>query len=139
MRPFHVSIFTAERDFYNGDVQSLIVPTIDGAYGIQAGHRNLIAPVVTGDLEMILPDGEKFYVAVSSGIVKVEKGEVLVLVQQAYTEDELEILETKVKREEEEEERLQKRTEREFTEAEAALRRAIYRIRTKKYDAKHLK
>ena len=46
MSTFQVSILAADRDFYEGPCESLVIPTLQGQYGILAHHRNLIAAVV---------------------------------------------------------------------------------------------
>ena len=50
MSTFQVSILAADRDFYEGPCESLVIPTLQGQYGILAHHRNLIAAVVPGTL-----------------------------------------------------------------------------------------
>ena len=45
------SILAADRDFYEGPCGvRLVIPTLQGQYGILAHHRNLIAAVVPGTL-----------------------------------------------------------------------------------------
>ena len=129
MRPFSLHIHTAERDFYNGDCLSIIIPTTTGQYGIQAHHRNMIAAIVPGTLEMILPEGNKEYAVVSGGMVKVRNNEVLILVNSALTFEETEQLEERIKADKEKEKELMKRSTKEFAEAETAMRRAIYKLK----------
>jgi len=128
---FSLKIFTAERIFYEGPCQSLIVPVEDGQYGILAHHHNTILAVVPGTMEYTPEDGDKQYAAVTMGIVKIEDGEVLLLVDSAERPEE--VLQNQLLRDEarEREAVLQAQSSREYKEAEAAMRRAIYRLRNK--------
>lgn len=131
MDSFSLKIFTAERIFYEGPCQSLIVPVSDGQYGILAHHHNTILAVVPGTMEYTPEGDDKKYAAVSMGIVKIEDGEVLLLVDSAEKPEE--VAGNQLLREEalEKEAVLQAQSSREYKEAEAAMRRAIYRLKNK--------
>ena len=50
MRDFQLKVLTAEKTFYDGPCVSLTIPTLDGLYGIMAGHEDLVLAVVPGML-----------------------------------------------------------------------------------------
>ena len=79
MSSFRVHILAASHTFFDGDCESLIVPTSEGQYGILAGHSNTISAIVPGKLTYRVPGGSPQYAAVSAGLVKIENGEGLVL------------------------------------------------------------
>ena len=89
MEAFQVHILAADHTFYEGPCESLVVPTVDGEAGILAHHCNIIAAVVPGELRCRTPEGEKYRAAVSEGLVKVEGGDVLVLVDSAERPEEI--------------------------------------------------
>ncbi|MCR5799286.1 MAG: F0F1 ATP synthase subunit epsilon [Lachnospiraceae bacterium] len=128
-RPFQLYIHTAERDFFNGECVSLIVPIPSGQYGIMANHRNMIAALVPGDVWYTDKEGNRNHCVVSAGLVKVENGVVTMLVNRAASLEELEGLEKKTKLDNEEEERMRKRQSKEYMEAEAIMRRTIYKLK----------
>lgn len=132
MRPFPLHIHTAQRDFYNDDCLSLIVPTSTGQYGIQAAHYNMIAAIVPGNIEVVLPNGDKAYAYISSGILKVQAGEVLILAGEVLTLEELQDKEVRRRQDDLKEQELQKRQTKDFLEAEAAMRRTIYKLKNKR-------
>ncbi len=99
MREFDLHIIEADNDFYNGKCVSLVVPTTEGMYGIQAMHENLVAAITIGVIKYTLPDGTRCHAAVSNGLLKVENNEVLILVESA--EDALEIDDQRARSEEE--------------------------------------
>ena len=74
MFPLHV--LTATSPFYEGMCESLIIPTVDGRYGVLSGHSDTICAVVPGELYIRLPSGEMRVAACAAGIMKVEKGDV---------------------------------------------------------------
>ena len=80
MRTFHVDILAADKPFYRGECESLQIPIGNGQYGILAGHRNAIAAIVPGTMHMRDGDGREHIAAVSEGMVKIENGAVLLLI-----------------------------------------------------------
>ena len=120
MRTFQMHLLEADKVFFEGECESLAVPTTVGQYGILAGHSNMISAVVPGVLSYRAPGKEWRTAAVSEGMVKVEGNDVLVLVDSAeYPEEAKEAI-------------LQKRSVREYRTAQANLARAINRLRVKK-------
>ena len=59
MDVFNVRIYEADSPFYEGKLTSLIIPTADGSYGIQARHRNLVIATVPGIMKYRIPDDPK--------------------------------------------------------------------------------
>lgn len=95
MSSFRVHILAASHTFFDGDCESLIVPTSEGQYGILAGHSNTISAIVPGKLTYRVPGGSPQYAAVSAGLVKIENGEVLVLVDTAERPEDIDALRAK--------------------------------------------
>jgi F-type H+-transporting ATPase subunit epsilon len=100
----------------------------------------MIAAIVPGEMEMTVPlaegdtssDPEKVYAVLSAGIVKIEDNDVLILADTALTYDELDESEAKMNAQFEKEKRLQKRSTKEYLEAEVEMRRAIYKLKKRK-------
>ena len=118
---------------YEGEAKSLSLNTTEGSVGVMAHHMNLIMAVVPGLLSYIPADGSgegrKKEVIVSDGLLKVENGDVMVLVDSAELPDEID--EARAKRAEEEaREKLRKaNSNREMAMISAELSRAISRIK----------
>ena len=70
MNTFKTHILAASNTFYEGDCESLIVPTADGQYGILAGHCDIISAVVPGIMTYRVPGGENQIAAVSAGLAE---------------------------------------------------------------------
>lgn len=79
-RTFFLEIVTPERTFYAGECASLIVPTLDGSYGVMAGHEPIVTAVETGVIRYKTPDGMWHFGAVSKGFAEVMQEAVILLV-----------------------------------------------------------
>lgn len=133
MSPFQVSILAADNVLYEGPCESLVVPTLQGQYGILANHSNMISAVVPGQLSYRVPDGEEQLAAVSAGLVKVENNEVLVLVDTAERPEDIDANRAKRAAEEAKEAILQKRSIQEYRSAQANLAREVNRLEVKRH------
>ena len=89
MSSFRVHILAADSTFYEGECESLIVPTPTGQYGILAGHANTISAIAPGTMTYRIPGEANRIASVSSGLVKIENNEVLVLVDSAERPEEI--------------------------------------------------
>ena len=107
MKTCDLKILTAEKTFYDGPCESLIVPISDGHYGILADHQNTIAAIVPGILEFIAPGEEKVFAAVSNGTLLMEDNKVLILAITAERPEEIDENRARRAMEEEKEEMLE--------------------------------
>ena len=131
MNTFKASIIEADNTFYKGEMTSLIVPTLDGEYGVLAMHQNLVVAIIPGLLRFQDEEGEWRDASVSDGMMRIEDGEVLILVDSAEWPDEIDIERVKAKEAAAREAMLQKKSVREYTLAESSLKRSISRLRIK--------
>ena len=128
--PFKARIYEADGPFYEGELTSLIIPTRGGYYGIQARHRNFVITIIPGGMKYRIPGDDKLYEAsVSEGMVRIEDGDVLVLINTAERPEEIDEERSKARAEEAREIMLQKRSLQEYYSAEATLKRAMVRLR----------
>ena len=131
MDTFLVHILAADRSFYEGPCVSLTIPASDGEMGILAHHSSMIAAILPGVLRYQIPGQPVQLAAVSAGMVKVEKNEVLVLVDSAERPEEIDALRAKREADEAREALLQRRSRQEHQLAQATLARALNRLRVK--------
>ena len=132
MNTFELHILAAERSFYEGPCESLILPLTEGMYGIQANHVNMIAGVVPGELTYRVPGGVDEHAACSRGMVKVENNEVTVLVDTVERPEEIDVNRAQRAADEAKEELLKKRNRQEYMKAQMELARAMTRLRVSK-------
>ena len=132
MTSFPLHVLTAVKPFYEGECVSLVIPTPSGLYGIQAKHSNFVGSIIPGEMKMTLPDGSVVTAAVADGIVKVEGGEVLVLVDTAERPEEIDGNRAERALEKAMEDTARERSAREYFAAQARLARAINRLKVKR-------
>ena len=133
MNSFRVHILAADHTFYDGPCESLTIPAPDGQYGIWAGHANTISAIIPGTLRLRVPEGAEQIAAVSSGVVKIEDNDVLVLVDSAERPEDIDCLRAQHAERQQKSchTNLQKRSIREYREAHLTLARAIARLHVK--------
>lgn len=135
MNTFHLRILAADDMFFEGACESMIFPSSDGAFGIQAHHDNMISAVAPGELHYRPADGpdagQQKIAAVSSGLIKVENNDVLVLVDTAERPEEIDANRARRAADEAKEALLQKRSIQEYRIAQYSLARALSRLQVR--------
>jgi len=130
MKGFSLKILKAEGVFYEGQCDSLVVPTDMGQLGILAGRSDMVAPIVTGELSYKAHESDEWkYASVSDGMVKVENGEVLILTESAEYSDMIDVRIAEQAIIEAKDVMQQKRSLVEYNEAAMRISRANNRIR----------
>ena len=133
MDTFQVHILAADRIFYEGPCVSLTIPASDGERGILAHHENMIAAIQPGTLRWQPPEQGVQLAAVSPGMVKVERNDVLVLVDSAERPEEIDEARARREADEAREALLQKKSRQEHQLAQTSLARALNRLRVKSH------
>lgn len=125
---FKLQIMASDHMVFDGEAEFVSLPTTEGSRGILAHHANVIMAVVPGMLEYTA-DGAKHQAVVSDGLLKVENGEVMILVDTAEKPEEID--EARARRAEEQARQELKRsnTNRDHAMVEAELSRALSRIK----------
>ena len=131
MSAFHTRILASDTLFFDGDCEFMVVPCTDGAMGILSHHSNMIAAVVPGELRFQPVGGPLRTAAVSAGLVKIEDGDVLLLVDTAERPEDIDANRAKRAADAAKEELLQKKSLQEYKSAQANLARALSRLRVK--------
>ncbi len=84
-----LEIVTPERTAYSGDVQSVLLPGVDGELQILPQHIPLVTAIEPGELAVVLPNGEEDYLAVGEGFVEVTGAHVWVMTDMAIEMSEI--------------------------------------------------
>ena len=137
MENFPVHILAADEPFYEGPCQSISVPTTTGMYGVLAHHTNVILAIVPGTLRYRREGEDEKLAAVSAGLMKVENGEVLILVDSAERPEEIDANRAQRAADRAKEELLQKKSIQEYRMAQSNLARALSRLQVKSSANKH--
>lgn len=128
MATFHLKVLTAERSFFEGDVERLIVRTTEGDVGILPRHINYVAALGIGGM-IITKDGSNRLAAVSGGFVEVSPEGTTVLARTCEWADEIDV--SRARAAEERAKRLleSKENAKQQEVAEIRLKKALNRIR----------
>lgn len=135
LNTYTLQIMASDHMVYDGEAYKLSLYTTEGSVGILANHSNIIMAVVPGTLEYETPKTGKNEVVVSDGLLKVENGEVMVLVDTAEKPEDIDEARARRAAEAAREELRHTNSNREMEQATAELSRAISRIKasTKKH------
>lgn len=77
MSTFKLELFTPQKQFFSGEVESVVINSLDGERGILAGHTPMTVAVAPGKIK-IKTDGEWREAFNSDGFVEVRPDEVLI-------------------------------------------------------------
>lgn len=132
MKTFNVHLLSAHRTFYEGECESLVIPAVDGQYGILAGHSNTITAIVPGKLTFRAPGQEEREAAISSGIMKVEDNDVLVLADSILLPEEIDEQRAEREAARAREAMMQKLSIQEYYSAQAQLARAVSKLKIRR-------
>lgn len=124
---FKLSIITPEKEYFNGEVEEVIIGTVSGPMGVLAHHINSVVALRPYVTEYV-SDGNKFKVFTSSGTAKVIDNVVVITVDACESPDEIDVNRAKEAKTRAEE-RITKKDGVDLKRAEAALMRSLTRIK----------
>ena len=130
MSSFTIEIVTPTHVITEENVSYLRCPGIDGSFGVMAGHTNAVIALGVGEVKIEVGNKEK-WIATSGGFVDISDEKVLLLLETAEQSFEIDVERAKdaVKRAKD---RIEKRDQVDVMRAEAALIRAINRLKVSK-------
>lgn len=127
-KTFYLEIITSNRIFFKGDCEHLVITAIDGHLGILAGHEPLVTCLPTGELKYMV-EGEWKYAAISEGFIEVLPDRAVILADSCELPEEIDIKRAEEERDRAQEMLRQQQSIREYYETQAALNRAINRLK----------
>ena len=129
-RTFTLEIVTPDRVVMSDDrVVSLVVPGVEGYFGVMARHAPLIAEITIGEITVRHADGNITYIACTHGFIEVSENKASVLSYAAEKAEEIDIERAREAARRAEERLAEAAGDVDQARAEAALKRALNRIR----------
>lgn len=128
MASFRLKVLTAERCFFDDEVDRIVVRTTQGDVGILPNHVPYTAALGIGGLTVI-KDGQRRVAAVSGGFVDVSKEQTVVLARTCEWADEIDVARAREAAERAKARLQQKESEHEHDVAQIKLKKAVNRIR----------
>ena len=89
MATFNLTIVSAERKIFEGEVKQIQATGVEGELGILPGHTPLLTAIKPGIVKFTLQDGNKEVIYVSGGFLEVQPNIVTVLADVAIRGSEL--------------------------------------------------
>ena len=128
----HLEIVTPEQKAYSDDVDSVVIPCVEGEIGVLPQHEALMTQLIPGELR-VLKGGEELRLAVGEGVVEVSADKVAVLTDMAMKESEIDetAAEEAVKRAEEAM-KAHKMDDEEYATVKASLQKSLAMVRVKR-------
>ena len=128
-RTFFLEVVTPERTFFSGECSSMVLPTLDGLYGVLAGHEPMVTAVESGVFKYRTPDGMWHFAAVGKGFAEVMPDYVILMASSAERPEEIDKARAERSRQMAEERLRQKQSVQEYYRSKTALARAMARLK----------
>ena len=127
--PLHLEIVTPERLAYEGDVDAVVCPGIQGELGVLPHHAPLLTTLGVGELR-IRTGGQEEYFAIAGGFLQVRPDKVVVMAETADLASEIDLEAAEKARRDAEKALAEGFNEpADLARARAAMERALLRIR----------
>ena len=127
MEKFILNITASSGEFFQGECESLTLPTADGQYGVQAGHSPVLVALEMGIMQFTV-NGETRSVLVGDGIAEVTPTYVVLLVDSAERPEDIDKNRAEAARIRAEERLQHKQSMHEYYQSKIALNRAMQRL-----------
>ncbi len=85
-----LEIVTPEKTVFNGGVEEVTIPGVEGEFGVLMGHESLLSAVKFGELNFT-KDNKKSYFAVNTGYTEVTGQKVTILVESCEKAEDIDV------------------------------------------------
>ena len=126
--PIRLESVTAQREVFSEEVDTVVVPGIEGTLGILPHHAPLMTSLETGELS-VRKGSEEFSVVISGGFLEVRPDRVIVLADVAERAEEIDLARAEEAKLRAHEELVNRSPRGDLAQADAALRRALVRLK----------
>jgi len=128
-KTFGLQVMSTNGIFYNDRASEIILPCIDGEYAILAEHEELVLAIYDGKMTIRDAIGDKIIAIVGRGSCQVANNRVIVLVDTCEKPEDIDRHRAQRALERAEEEMRQNKSIREYYTAQAAMARALSRLK----------
>ncbi len=128
MNTFNLEIVATDKVFYRGECESLVFPALDGEKGVLAGHEIMVSAIKAGELRYTV-EGKLRLAAVGNGFIEILGDKVVIICDFVERPQDIDIKRAQLAKERAEERIRLKRSEIEYVHSQAALARAMARLK----------
>ena len=130
MSKFYLKVISSNRIFYEGFCTCLIIPSVEGEKAIMAHHEEVIVAVDNGEMRMQKEEGGEWsYAVLGKGFCMVANNRVTVLADTVERPEEVDANRAKEALERAQERLRQKQSIQEYHMTQAAMARALTRLK----------
>ena len=83
MNTIHLEIVTPEGLIFSNDAKMVVLPGVDGEFGVLPGHASLVSLLQIGVVDIENVDGSRDAVAIDWGYAKIDENKISILVDGA--------------------------------------------------------
>lgn len=131
MSTYHLRVVAYDHVYFDGNVQWINLPAMDGRYQVLANHEDCVIAVVAGDIEIVDENGKRYHAVCGNGFLEFDKssnyGELLVVTVEKP--EDIDVRRAREAKERAEERLKQKQSRREYEKSKADLSRAMARLK----------
>jgi F-type H+-transporting ATPase subunit epsilon len=84
-------VVTPQGEAFAEPVTRVVLPGVEGEFGVLESHERFLAPLKPGPMEITLPDGRSEWAAIAGGFAEVTGTQVVVLVDECFKAHEIDI------------------------------------------------
>lgn len=130
MATFRLKIITSRRIFFDGRIHCLIIPAVDGEKAVLAHHEEMIIAVKPGEMRLqVEENGEWQYAAIGQGFCQIANNRATLLADLIERPEEVDANRAREALERAQERLRQKQSIQEFHMTQAAMARALVRLK----------
>lgn len=126
----HVDVVSAEASIFNGTVEQVFAPAVEGEVGIMPRHSPYLAQLKPGQVRVVKQGGDEEFFYVSGGVLEVQPHVVTVLADTALRAKDVDEAAAQQAKERAEQAMRDKTGEMELAQAQAELAQAIAQLQT---------
>ena len=128
---FYLEMLSPEDIFFSGNAQQIILPAIYGSHGILPGHEPMVTVITAGELRFQDEKGEWHMAVITDSCVEIMPERVILLAASIERPEEIDINRALAAKRRAEERLRQKQSQQEYYQTQAALSRALARLKSR--------
>ena len=128
---FYLEMVSPQNIFFSGNARQVVLPALDGAFGILPNHEPMVTAITAGILRYQDQHGRWHMAVVSDGCVEVMPERVIVLAATIERPEDIDRNRALAAKARAEERLRQRQSQHEYYQTQAALSRALARLKAK--------
>ena len=128
---FYLEMVSPQDIFFSGNSQQIVLPGLDGSYGVLPNHEPMVTAITAGIVRFQDGEGTWHEAVVSDGCVEVMLERVMLLAATIERPEDIDKNRALAAKHRAEERLRQKQSQQEYYQTQAALSRALARLKAK--------